>query len=72
MLRETIEEQNDENNETDQRNYRYGDIHLVRLKLIEYSSVPATLTIVDLSGVLIGAVISVSLFVCLQQLFLIN
>ena len=70
MFRETIKEQHDENNETDHKSYRYGYIHLVSLKSIENSSVPAGQTFVDISGALIGAVISVSLFVALATTLL--
>jgi hypothetical protein len=70
MFRETIKEQHDENNETDHKSYRYEYIHLVRLKSIENSSILAALTFVDISGALIGAVISVSLFVTLATTLL--
>ncbi len=47
-----------------------GYIHQLSLKSIKNSSVLAALTFVDISGALIGAVISVSLFVALSTTLL--
>lgn len=65
MFREAINKENEENNKTDHKSYRYGYIYLVSLESVENASVLAALTFVDISGGLLGAVISIALFVVL-------
>jgi len=65
MFKEAIKEEPDDKNETDHKGYRYGYIYLVSLESIENSTALAALTFVDISGALVGVIISVSLFIVL-------
>jgi hypothetical protein len=70
MFRETMKEQHYENNETDHKKLQIWIYSSGKPKSIENSSVLAALTFVDISGALIGAVISVSLFIALATTLL--
>lgn len=68
MLKDAITKEHHEDElhyATEHKRYRYGYISLVGLESIENSSALAALTFVDLGGALVGAAVSVSIFVVL-------
>ena len=60
------DEAEEEEEETVRKGYRYGYIYLVSLESIENSSALAALTFVDISGALLGALLSIALFIGLS------
>ncbi len=67
MFKEAITEEYGDDNRVGSKSYRYGYIHLVSMESIENSLVLAALTFVDISGAIIGAVISIVLFILLAM-----
>jgi len=70
MFKESVKEKdtldgNHLNEKSLHKGYRYGYIYLVSLESIENSFALAALTFVDVTGALIGALISIALFVVL-------
>ena len=56
-------QQQQQRQHTDYKDYKYGYIYLVILESIENSSALAALTFVDISGALVGAAVSIVLFI---------
>ena len=66
VIMEEAEEEEEEEEETVRKGYRYRYIYLVSLESIENSSALAALTFVDISGALLGALLSIALFIGLS------
>jgi uncharacterized membrane protein len=62
MFKEVIEKK-DERREFDLKAHRYGYITIVSLESVENATVLAALTFIDISGALIGAAISIAIFI---------
>lgn len=62
MLKEVIIEKNDEEKEYEEKAYKYGYAAMVGLESVENATALAALTFVDVSGALVGAAISISVF----------
>lgn len=63
MFKEAFENESDETK--DEKSHKYGYITIVSLESIENATVLAALTFIDISGALIGAVISISAYIAL-------
>ena len=64
MFKEVIENE-DETRELDEKAQKYGYVTIVSLESVEDASVLAALTFIDISGALIGAVISIAAYITL-------
>ena len=64
MLKEVIEKK-DEEKEFEEKTYRYGYITIVSLESVENATALAALTFIDISGALIGAAVSIAVFVAI-------
>ena len=64
MFKEVIENE-DEGHEFDEKAHKYGYITIVSLESVENATVLAALTFIDISGALIGAVISITTYIAL-------
>lgn len=62
MFKEVIEKE-DEQREFDERVHKYGDMTIVSLESVENATVLAALTFIDISGALMGAAISIAVFI---------
>lgn len=64
MFKEVIEKE-DEEKEFEEKAYKYGYITIVSLESVENATALAALTFIDISGALVGAVISIAAFVAI-------
>jgi len=64
MFKEVIENE-DETRELDEKAQKYGYATIVSLESVENATVLAALTFIDISGALIGAVISIAAYIIL-------
>jgi len=64
MFKEVIENE-DETRELDEKAQKYGYITIVSLESVENATVLAALTFIDISGALIGAIISIAVYIIL-------
>ena len=64
MFKEVIEKEEEEH-EFDEKAQKYGYITIVSLESVENATVLAALTFIDISGALIGAVISIAVYIVL-------
>lgn len=62
MFKEVIEKE-DEQREFDERVHKYGDMTIVSLESVKNVTVLAALTFIDISGALMGAAISIAVFI---------
>jgi uncharacterized membrane protein len=62
MFKEVLEKE-DEQSEFDEKAHKHGYITIVSLESVENATVLAALTFIDISGALIGAAISISVFI---------
>ncbi|MDP9288665.1 MAG: hypothetical protein M3P08_10770 [Thermoproteota archaeon] len=62
MFKEVIQKE-DEEREFQEKAYKYGYITIVSLESVENATALAALTFIDISGALIGAVISIAVFI---------
>jgi uncharacterized membrane protein len=62
MFKEAIQKE-DEEREFQEKAYKYGYITIVSLESVENATALAALTFIDISGALIGAAISVAVFI---------
>ena len=65
IFKEVFEKEGDEAKELDEKAQKYGYITIVSLESVENATVLAALTFIDISGALIGALISISTYVAL-------
>jgi uncharacterized membrane protein len=65
MFKEVFEKENYEAKELDEKAHKYGYITIVSLESVENAVVLAALTFVDISGALIGAFISILVYIAL-------
>jgi uncharacterized membrane protein len=64
MFKEVIENEEEEHN-FDEKAQKYGYITMVSLESVENATVLAALTFIDISGAMIGAAISISVYIVL-------
>ena len=62
MFKEVIEKE-DEEREFEEKAYKYGYITIVSFESVENATALAALTFIDISGALIGAAISIAVFI---------
>jgi len=62
MFKEVIQKE-DEEREFDKKAHKYGYITIVSLESVENATALAALTFIDISGALIGAAISIAMFI---------
>jgi uncharacterized membrane protein len=62
MFKEVIQKE-DEEREFQEKAYKYGYITIVSLESVEKATALAALTFIDISGALIGAAISIAVFI---------